>query len=61
SSVIAFTRADILCAINVGGQSEKLKLGKEMSDIKFSVGDAVFSDGILELGLASAAIIMSGV
>ena len=32
-----------------------------MSDIKFSVGDAVFSDGILELGLASAAIIMSGV
>ena len=61
SSVIAFTRADILCAINVGGQSEKLKLGEEMSDIKFSVGDAVFSDGILELGLASAAIITSGV
>ena len=61
SSVIAFTRADILCAINVGGQSEKLKLGEEMSDIKFSVGDAVFSDGILELGLASAAIIMLGV
>ena len=45
----------------LGGQSEKLKLGKEMSDIKFSVGDAVFSDGILELGLASGAIIISGV
>ena len=60
SSVIAFTRADILCAINVGGQSEKLNLGKEMFSIEFSVGDATFSEGILELGEASAVILISG-
>ncbi len=61
SSVIAFTRADILCAINVGGKSEKMKLGRKMSHIKFSVGDTILSDGILELGAASAVIITSGV
>ena len=61
SSVIAFMRADILCAINVGDDSEKLKLEKEMSDIKFSVGNTTLSDGILELGVASAVIVMSGV
>ena len=60
SSVIAFTRADIFCAINVGEQSEKLNLGKEMSHIKFSVGDAASSEGILELGVASAVILISG-
>ena len=60
STVIAFTRADIFCAINVGDQSEKLNLGKEMSRIEFSVGDAIFSEGILELGEASAVILMSG-